>query len=236
METRRTWPPPRMPWVLAQVWSDLLFAHWRVPYDALRRLVPEALELERHDGDAWIAVVPFDMELRPRALPGIPGMAHFPELNVRTYVSVGGRPGVYFFSLDAASLPAVLGARAFFRLPYRHASMSIERRDGRLLYQCRRRDGAAVFRGRYGPLGAPAFAARGSLDEWLTERYCLYTMAFGVPWRLEIDHAPWSLQPAVATLDENTMTAPLGLPLSGPPLLHFSARQEVVTWPPYPCR
>ena len=104
---------------MRQVWHDLLFAHWQVNPDNLRPLVPAPLELDIYDGRAWVAVTPFHMsDVRMRALPPIPGMSAFPELNVRTYVKFGGVPGVFFFSLDAASRSAVIGARAAFFLLY----------------------------------------------------------------------------------------------------------------------
>jgi uncharacterized protein YqjF (DUF2071 family) len=227
-----------MPWIMRQVWTDLLFAHWRVPFETLRPLVPASLTLETWEGEAWLGVVPFDLSrLQPRALPPLPGMGSFPEINVRTYVNVGGRRGVYFFSLDAASPGAVFVARTFFRLPYRNAAITIRREGGGAFhYDSARRDGAARFRGRYAPEGAPFTAAPGSLDEWLTERYCLYTTALGRPWRLDIDHPPWALQRARATIDENTMAAPIGVTLAGAPLLHFAARQDMVGWAPVPAR
>lgn len=234
--SRRQWPPPRHPWVLSQVWTHLLFAHWPVSAAALRGLVPKALELDLYEGQAWLGVIPFDLAmLRARALPPLPGVSRFPEINVRTYVTVGGRPGVYFFSLDAANLPAVLAARAFFRLPYRHAAMRIQALDGEVQYESRRREGTAAFRATYAGTGPVFTAAPGSLDEFLTERYCLYTTAFGVALRLEIDHAPWPLQAAQASFEENTMAAPVGIRLEGQPVLRYAAHQAMVGWLPYPC-
>ena len=233
---RRPWPRPRAPWVMAQEWRDVLFAHWPVPIETLRPRIPRGLDLDLHDGQAWLGVVPFDLAmLRARGLPPIPGAGSFPELNVRTYVAVGGRPGVYFFSLDAASLLAVIGARTAFRLPYRHASMSLRREGRDVHYESRRRVGGASFRGSYAPVGAVFTATPGSFDEWLVERYCLYTYILGARMRLEIDHAPWPLQRAQATIRENTMTVPLGIPLDGDPVLHYAALQETVGWLPYPC-
>src|SRR5215217_8155417 len=104
----RPWPMPRRPWVMTQTWHDLLFAHWRLDPAAVRPLVPEPFELDTFDGAAWIGVVPFHMtNVAPRGTPALPWLSHLPELNVRTYVRVGDRPGVYFFSLDAARAVAV---------------------------------------------------------------------------------------------------------------------------------
>src|SRR5437867_2588447 len=98
----RPWPLPREPWVMAQTWHDLLFAHWPVPAVALRPVIPAFLDVDTFEGEAWIGVVPFRMSgVHPRFVPSLPGLSAFPELNVRTYVTDGERPGVWFFSLDA---------------------------------------------------------------------------------------------------------------------------------------
>src|SRR5690349_6710130 len=120
----RPWPVPSRPWIMAQNWHELLFAHWRVPVEAVRPLVPQGLEIDLFAGDAWLSVVPFRMSgVRLRGTPALPWLSSFPELNVRTYVCAEGRPGVWFFSLDAASRLAVGVARAWFHLPYFNARM-----------------------------------------------------------------------------------------------------------------
>src|SRR5688500_17381600 len=114
----RPYPLPSRPWIMTMTWHDLLFAHWRVDGDTLRALVPSALPLDLFDGEAWLAIVPFRMtQVSGRGLPDLPFVSAFCELNVRTYVVVDGKPGVFFFSLDAASAIAVWGARTFFHLP-----------------------------------------------------------------------------------------------------------------------
>jgi uncharacterized protein len=228
--------PTRLPWIMEQVWTDLLFAHWQVPSESLATIVPAPLRLDLRLGNAWLGIVPFDLtRLRVRGLPPLPGMASFPELNVRTYVRVrNGRPGVYFFSLDAASLSAVAGARALFGLRYRYAAMDIRRDGTAVRYVSRRRRGDARLAVGYRPVG-PAFAApQDSLEHWLTERYCLYTHHLGRCWRMDIMHPPWQLQPAMARFETNTMASSLGLELLGAPLCHYAARQHVLCWPPVP--
>jgi len=224
---------------MAQSWQDLLFAHWPVPAGELRRWVPEQLPLDTLDGTAWIAVTPFRLRgLRMRLTPPVPGLSAFPELNVRTYVTVGGRPGVYFLSLDAGSRLAVRGARLTYGLPYFHASMSAERRGGRVVYSSRRTSadgGRAEFRARYRPIGAAFAAERSSLEYFLTERYSLYTLGADERVReARIEHPPWPLQNAEAEFEQNTMTRPFAIDLSGAPLLHFAERLDVVIWPPRP--
>jgi len=235
----RPWPLPDRPWVMTQSWHDLLFAHWRVDERLLRPHVPAAFDLDRFDGSAWLGVVPFTMSrVTPRGVPPLPWLSAFPEMNLRTYVSPrDGKRGVFFFSLDASRLPAVIGARAMFRLPYFWASMSATRRGDAVHYTSRRRRGAASFVGSYEPSGSAFTPARGSLEFFLTERYCLYHVdLLGRPARLEIHHSPWLLQPARAEIAENTMADGLGIRLEGAPLLHFAKRQDVVAWWTRPIR
>jgi uncharacterized protein len=234
----RPWPLPGEPWFMRQTWSDLMFAHWRVSAEELERVVPPQLPVDRFDGSGWLGVTPFLVSgLRLRGSPPVPPFSRFPELNVRTYVTVGGKPGVYFFSLDAARRSAVFAARRSYRLPYFHARMSCVR-DGELEFRSERLsvDGPpASFGSRYRPRGPVAAPAPGSLESFLTERYCLYTLdEQGRVHRGEIHHPPWPLQRAEAVLSTNTMAVPLGLTLRGDPLLHFARRQEVLLWPIVP--
>jgi uncharacterized protein len=223
---------------MAQTWRDLLFAHWPVASQTLRPFVPAALALETFDGQAWVAITPFVLTgLRPRGLPALPGLSWFPELNLRTYVTAGGRSGVLFFSLDAGSALAVAGARALYSLPYYRARFEITAAKGRIRYSSRRTHRgapAATFAAEYGPCGAAAPAGPGSLAHWLTERYCLYAVdRRGRLRRAEIHHPPWPLQPAEARILENTLTAAVGFSLPAtPPLLHFAGRLDVQVWAP----
>jgi uncharacterized protein YqjF (DUF2071 family) len=220
-------------WVMRQTWLDLLFAHWPIELSRLRPLVPAQLPLDLHDGWAWIGVVPFAMtDVAPRGVPAIPWLSAFAELNVRTYVSLGGRAGVYFFSLDAERLAAVAAARALFGLPYFHARMSVER-GGQVEYRSQRSKGDAEFVASYAPAGPPFVAAPGTLDHFLTERYCLYTVNGGRVSRLDISHAPWRLQPARAEIRRNTMLAASGIAQPEiAPVLHYAARQQMLGyWP-----
>lgn len=232
----RPWPLPADPWIMFQSWQDLLFAHWAVPAAELRPLVPPQLTLEEFDGSAWIGLTPFRLaELHPRLLPPLPGISDFPEMNLRTYVRVGDKPGIFFFSLDAASCLAVLAARTFYRLPYFCASMRITPRDGWFEYQSRRReDGDAAFAGRYRPAGPLFQAMPGSLEHFLTERYGLYVvLRDGKVLRGDIHHRPWPLQRAEAEIGRNTVAAAHGITLPDErPLLHFSARQDTLVWAP----
>ena len=123
----RPWLPPSGPWVMTQTWNDLAFFHYAVEPSVLRALVPEELTLDLWQGVAWLTVIPFWMShIRPPGIPSVPILSTMPELNVRTYVTYGGKPGIYFFSLDAGNLSAVWSARLFYRLPYWHAKMKVE--------------------------------------------------------------------------------------------------------------
>jgi uncharacterized protein len=231
----RPWPLPERPWLMGQTWHDLLFAHWAVPPEKLDRLIPEPLELDVRHGSAWLGVTPFVVAgLRGRGMAPLPWLSWFPEVNVRTYVSYGGRPGIWFFSLDAARLAAVGAARRGYQLPYFHAEMRASRLGEMIVYRSRRRSESgprAELRAEYGPSGPRLPVEDGSLERWLTERYCLYVVdERGRPLRADIHHAPWPLQPAEARIERNTMAAGLGLHLDDEPLLHFSARQDVVIW------
>jgi uncharacterized protein YqjF (DUF2071 family) len=233
---QRPWPMPSTPWLMTQSLNSLLFAHWRVDALQLRRAVPDLFDLDLFDGEAWLGVVPFYMtNVGVRAAPALPWLSAFPQLNVRTYVRVGERPGVYFFSLDAGRRLAVAAARALLNLPYYAAVMRIERRDAIVHYQSERRSrGRAEFKAIYEPTSASFAASAGSIEHFLTERYCLYHHdRRGRPYRLEIHHRPWSLQLGRATIAINTMAAASHLTINGSPtLLHFARRQDVVAWAP----
>lgn len=232
----RPWPMPGAPWLMTQTWHDLLFAHWPIDVDAVRRHVPSAFEIDLFEGRAWLGIVPFRMSnVAPRLVPAVPWISAFPELNVRTYVRVGDRTGVYFFSLDATNPLAVGVARVLVHLPYFTASMTCEARDGWVHYRSERTSTGAPparFTARYRAHG-PAHAPReGTLEHFLTERYCLFTVdGSGDPLTLDIHHPPWPLQAAEAVIETNTMADAHGLRLpEDPPLLHFSQRQDMVAW------
>jgi len=226
---------PTAPWVMTQTWHDLLFAHWPMTVDALAPHIPSPLQLDVFDGRAWVGVVPFRMtNVTPRGVPALPWLSAFPELNVRTYVRLHDKPGVYFFSLDATNPIAVRTARRFFHLPYYDAEMALLHRDDAIHYRSRRKAGPpAEFVAAYRPIAPTVEPRRGSLEHFLTERYCLYTVdRRGRPARCEVQHPPWPLQAAAAEIEVDTMASAAGLRLPDvPPLLHFSRRQDVLVWP-----
>lgn len=228
----RPWPLPSGPWIMEQTWNGLLFAHWPLAPESLRALIPAVLPLDTFNGQCWVAVTPFHMTgVCGRWMPPVPGTSRFPELNVRTYVNYGGKPGVFFFSLDAASHLAVWGARAAYHLPYFYARMRVRPEKDCVRYDSFRSRNAE-FGGMYRPVGSVQLRQPGTLEHWLTERYCLYTVFRGSLFRAEIHHAPWPLQDAEAEISANTMAAAAGIQLPEvPPLLHFSKKLEVLIWP-----
>ena len=234
----RRYSVPSGTWALSMTWRDLLFMHWPVPADVLRPLIPTALSLDTFDGSAWLGVVPFRMTgVRPRFLPAVPPVSNFPELNLRTYVTAGDRPGIWFFSLDAHNPLAVRLARATFKLPYFDADMSCDAANGEVRYRSvRTHRGAAPaeFAASYRPAGDPFESRRGSLEDFLTERYCLYAAdKKGNVRRGDVHHQMWPLRPAEVEVEKLTMTGQIGVRLPDtPPLLHFSERLDVLAWAP----
>lgn len=237
-ETYRPYPAPTSPYHMHQAWHELLFMHWQIEPSVLQRVMPAALELDTFDGSAWLAVVPFEMrDVRPRFIPAVPLLSFFPELNVRTYVTQDERPGVYFFSLDAANPIAVELARRFFHLPYRNADMTCVWDGAWVNYASRRTEAnapPAALNARYRPVGASFEAERGSLEYFLTARYCLYTTdKQGRVLRGEIHHPPWQLQRAECEIETNTMTDQISIQLpNDPPHLLFTKKIEMVAWLP----
>lgn len=223
---------------MVQRWHHLLFAHWRCEVANLRPLIPSLLDIDTYDGSAWIAVVPFYMSgVRMRATPSVPTAHAFEELNVRTYVTLDGRPGIWFFSLDCASTLATIGARIGAHLPYFRASMRMARHDdGSIDYESRRWTISGVpasFAGRYRGTADAFEPAPGSLEHFLTERYCFYASAGARLWRGDIVHPRWRLQIGEAALTTNTMLAAAGVHAStSHPLLHYAAFQDVRFWWP----
>jgi uncharacterized protein len=227
----RPWPLPQTRWVMFMRWHDLIFLHWPVAPEVLRPLIPRELDLDMFDGHCWLGVVPFHMSgVRLRYMPF---SFAFPELNVRTYVKAGERPGVWFFSLDATNRLAVRAAR-LLNLPYYDAEMQVETTAGEIQYRSARLgEGGAEFSGSYRATGIIYHAAPRTLDHWLTERYRLYA-AFE-PQRVvygDIHHRQWPLQAAEVEIRTNTMTVPIGVKLpETQPICHFARYQEVVAWP-----
>ncbi|MEM9347390.1 MAG: DUF2071 domain-containing protein [Planctomycetota bacterium] len=267
----RDLPLPGRPWAMSMRWTDLLFMHWPIEPGVMREAVPGDFDLDLYDGKAWVGVVPFKMQsTRPRFCPPVPqklmkvSPSSFPELNVRTYVTINHKvngltrqlPGVFFFSLDAASRLSVRMARLGFNLPYFDAKMQVRHEAGNsgwVHYQSQRTHyGAnpAHFAASYRPKpkksvyrdqeaeapAEPRIASQpGSLEHFLTERYRLFTLGRkGRGVRVgEIAHEPWPLQEAECDLSVCEMTHGLGFDLPNrDPVLHYANKLDVVAWLP----
>jgi len=246
--------------LMHQHWGKLLFMHWPIDVELLRPLVPSRLSIDTFDGAAWIGEVPFTMwGIRASFLPPIPGTSAFHELNVRTYVHLDGVPGVWFFSLDAANSLAVWGARTFYHLPYFNADMKLTQKGNTIDYSSRRKD--ALTYGEFFAAEAPDIpgaandsglhdhpraelnaswnigeplpqSSPGSIEFFLTERYCLYSLHRQRLYRSRIFHEPWPLRQATLNSRESTMIQSLGIAESQQvPWLHYAEEIAVDIWP-----
>lgn len=244
----RPWMPPNSQWFLSQSWNDLLFIHYAFDPLILRQLVPDALTLDLYDGAAWITVSPLcTSHMRPSGIPPLPGLSFFPQVNLRTYVTLGGKPGLFYLSVDAANLSAVWFARMFFRMQYWHSAIQI---SGATIHARRSEESSIHFRSSrlhgptsskgspkfdvvYSPEGEPHWARAGSLDEFLTERYCAYSWNRGKVYRIEVHHQPWPLQRARVEIRTNSLADRFGLMLPAEPdLCHFSRSLKMLAWAP----
>ena len=219
---------------MTQTWQQLLFAHYPIEPELITPFIPPGLKLDTYDGQAWISIVPFQMGFRMRYSP----FEHrFDELNVRTYVSHGGKAGVFFFSLDASDLFTVIGARLTFSLPYYLAKMNMRKAADQLVFSSQRQgspSGQYHFDATYQPVSEVYHATPHTLDHWLAERYCLYSEAKnGTLYRGEIHHLPWSLQQAKANIQINNLFQGRQHGLSREAeLFHYSEHLDIIIWAP----
>ena len=229
----RPWPLPARAWQWRESWLDLAFIHYRVDAAEIRSRIPPTLQLQEFDGSAWVALVPFRMAgVMRRPFPDLPPFSSFPELNLRTYVEFEGKPGVWFFSLDADSWPMVLGGRRIYRLPYFAATMDHRVSSGWHSFSSTRKKTPAAFKARYRPLGDAFVSAPGSFEHWAAERYCLYSQSpvHGLE-RVEIHHAPWPIQRAEVEIETCTMLSAAGIVSAiDKPVCHFSTGVHVVSF------
>lgn len=234
-ESHRLWPLPDIPWIITQTWNNLLFAHYPVDLKVLQSLIPDELTLDTYNGTGWVGIVAFRITgSRVRGVPPLPGMANFPEINVRTYVTIDEKPGVYFLSMDASNILVVGGARTLYHLPYVTSEMKVDYNHPFIKYKSNRLDNCgAALNCSYRPISDPYNAPASSFEKWMAERYCLYTVnKRGELRRCDILHQPWLLQKAEANISLNTMLSSQGIPVeSDKPILHFSKKKKVRMWP-----
>ena len=234
---------------MLQTWSELLFLHWEVPAEAIQSLLPPGLTVDTFEGKAYVGLIPFTMSgVRPAWSPAVPGLSNFHECNVRTYVHFEGeKPGVWFFSLDAANLIAVIIARTLWKLPYFHAKMRLVKESMNSPaeepnptnqswreYESQRLgvpDRAAFCTMRYQPKGEIQTAKLGTLEFFLAERYLLYAFSNRLL-RGQVHHSPYPLQSAeIRNLDENLV---LQAGLKRPdikPIIHYATKVDVEIFP-----
>jgi hypothetical protein len=244
-------PPAERP-VMRQIWRHLAFLHWPIDPAAIAPHLPAGLEVDTFEGVAYLGLIPFTIPLSRTPRLGLPMAPAFHEVNLRTYVHRGGRePGVWFFSLDAQSRLAVAGARAAYHLPYFHAQMSLEVAGDEVAYRSRRLGAGPVaelagaeltgaeltgaeLTGKYAPIGPAVPAPARSREFFLAERYLLYAWDGRRLSTARVHHAPYPLQPAVASDVRETLTAAAGLPPLGPPaLVHYAREVDVRIFRPH---
>lgn len=223
--------------VLLQRWSTLTFLHWRYDPAVVRPLVPAELALDLFDGVAWVGITPLEMkDVRLPGLPPVPRLSTFPETNLRTYVRApDGSDGLWFFSLDAASLPTVLGGRAGYGVPYHWAAMSVEAGE-RVRYRSRRRDRPPARADIEVVPGAPYAATElTTFDHYLTGRWRAYGTLPGFVTVTAVEHQPWPLHRAELGRLDQSLTTAAGLPEPvGQPVLHYSPGVDVRLAAPRP--
>ena len=229
----RPWPVPLGTWRWRQSWLDLAFLHFPVACEETEKKLPKGVALDTFNDAAWIGLVPFMMAgVMRRPFPDLPFFSSFPELNLRTSVIVDGKPGVWFFSLDADSHPVVFGGRRFYNVPSYYAKCSLGQRDRAYTFQSQRRRGEVGFEANYQPADEAFFAEVGSFEHWATERYCLYSMSGrGALQRVEVHHEPWPLQYAEVRVTRNDVITASNLSvLREEPVCHFSRGVDVVSY------
>ena len=225
---------PDSPWIASQLWKDLLFINYPVDPKAVQTLLPQGLQLDTFEGKAWITVLPFsinDFTLRTQSLKGI---NTFLELNVRTYVTHNGKPGVYFFNLQAERPVEVLGAR-FLTLPYYLAEMSLEKneREGIHYYQSKRMmNYQRLFVGQFKPSEKTFSVGKGSLAKWLADRYFLYSTLGNRLIEGPIHHRPWKVADVDVSIRRNGMLPQLpdGSILEEP-YCFYAYQKRALFWP-----
>lgn len=229
----RSYPLPEGPWLMTQRWDHVFFIHLPVSKDIITRFIPNGLELDCYEETAWISILPFQISnMHFRKLPPIPFVHSFLELNVRTYVTRNGIPGIYFFSLDASNLPAVLGAR-IVTLPYFYAKMKMKKQSGTFYFNSIRKGSSnAVFEGSYRPISEAYYPEKPSLSNWLLERYSLWSYRNHSLYRGDIHHKRWKIQDVEATVEKENML--LDFPrnmIVGNPIFHYAYSRRVLFWP-----
>lgn len=225
-------------WLMTQDWENVLFLHWPVSKEELRKHVPAELELDLYNDTAWISLVLFTVgESRPRLMPPIPPACNFPELNVRTYVKHGKKPGIYFFSLDAGRDFVVSLTTLGDFLPYRKAKVDYIEEDGRFAFSSHRveeSEPAESFTIGFKPsLGK--MVEKKEMDRFLTDRFTFWRKPKNTLYRMDITHPEWDLYPVEFQIEQNTMAPFIDFPQDeNYPIAHYSPFMKTKYYPPMP--
>ena len=224
---------PDRSFAISQQWRELTFMHWKIDPERLKPHLPDGLESDLFEGDAYVGVIPFLMKnVRPRGLPSVPGISTFAEFNVRTYVVKDGQRGVFFLTLDAKSLVTCFYAPRAYGLAYRYAKAKIKHKGDALQWRSRRSSDGAELIGSTMPKGSIQTCNSNTLEHFLFERYCLYTEHKGCLRRAYVYHQPWSFQEAEVNLESNSLLTSydMGVDVLTPDLVHYSKGLAVKTW------
>ncbi len=227
-------PMPDRPYSLVQEWKNLTFMHWEVDPEKLARYIPEGLEMDLFEGKAFIGTIPFMMtNVRPRLAFTMPGISTFPEVNIRTYVKRGEKGGVLFLTLEAQSFVTCTYAPRAYGLPYKYSKGRIEAREGEYIWETSRKGGTHKLVGKCEWEKQEDGALPDTLEEFLFERYCLYTVHRGKLCIAHTQHEPWKFGLGNAVLQSNSLTEEFDLGISNvlnPDLVHVSEGVYVRTW------
>jgi uncharacterized protein YqjF (DUF2071 family) len=225
----RPYPLPTGSWKYYQEWHDTLFLHWPVPVKMLAPLIPQGLQLDTCNGEAWISFVAFTVKnMHPRGIPPLALLSDFHELNARTYVVADDKPGIYFLSIEAQKFLVMLMARLFLGLPYLKSSMSVKKEE-EVAFRSWNGLHQFYFNAHYIPEG---LIDKTSSNAWLTERYCMYEEIHGHLFRIDIHHAPWQLH-AVAKHEVIVQYSFNGRPFNAESCAatHYCPLQKALVWP-----
>jgi len=216
-------------WMMSQTWQDVLFLHWPLSPQELEKHIPSELKLDLFEHNAWLSAVLFKVQgHRLRFLPSFPGMNTYLQLNVRTYVEFNGKKGIYFFHLDVTnyffSKITALGS-----LPYRYSKILVEQRDNYYAYTSYYKALDERLRVSF-KLGKNT---QTNFDQWLVERYHSWAKWEDTLFRIDIQHAPWELQQAKATIQSNTLASFMKGTFQGtPPIAHYAKKKVARVFPP----
>ncbi|KAB2334776.1 DUF2071 domain-containing protein [Cytobacillus depressus] len=232
----RPWQLPSKHWIMRQTWSNLFFTHWPIAPEILRPYIPQSLQIDTFNRYAWVGIILFVMEgIYPRGLNYKSILPSFPEINVRTYVQCDDKPGIYFLSIDVGDWASYTIAKRWFRLPYFSSHVSFQKEDQTFQFGSKRKGNSnspITFNGKYIPLPKIFYPKKGTLDHWLTERYCLYSKdQRGNLYCGEIHHRPWPLQYAESEIHMNTLLSPFNIDLNEvKPISHYSKGVDSLIW------